>query len=137
MIHFSWGTGPAHRPTLAPAANDKKFILAKVVQWLVSLMTTQGVLSITVPVLSQPAAAYCNQHGAEKCWMSVSEELGPPRGERPYVLLMRYQYVSFYCNIIKFFLHIKMCYHKILKSWTSRPVVARLLGLLSLWMSHH
>ena len=36
-----------------------------------------------------------------------------------------YQYVPFYCNIIKFFLYIKMC------------VAARLSGLLPLWMSYH
>lgn len=43
-----------------------------------------------------------------------------------------YQYVPFYCNIIKFFLYIKMCDHKILK-----PVAVHLVGLLPLWTSHH
>jgi len=40
MIRFSWGTGPAHGPTLASDAHDKNFKLAKEMCLLASLMTT-------------------------------------------------------------------------------------------------
>ena len=41
-----------------------------------------SILCVTVPTLSRPAAVYCDQQDAEKCWLSVSEEFAAPRGER-------------------------------------------------------